>query len=107
MDSKSLTKTSFCGKEIDNVTNNELKKHINIWRDKTNNAEWKCQDDIRNTFTKASFLPHNRVVFNIVGGSYRLSVIVVYVIDFVSIEWIGTHGEYDRLDLTKKTIIFK
>ena len=28
MDSKSLTKTSFCGKEIDNVTNNELKKHI-------------------------------------------------------------------------------
>ena len=28
MDSKSLTKTSFCDKEIDNVTNNELKKHI-------------------------------------------------------------------------------
>ena len=28
MDSKSLTKTSFCSKEIDNVTNNELKKHI-------------------------------------------------------------------------------
>ena len=28
MDSKSLTKTSFCGKEIDNVTNNDLKKQI-------------------------------------------------------------------------------
>jgi len=28
MDSKSLTKTSFCGKEIDNITNNDLKKHI-------------------------------------------------------------------------------
>ena len=28
MDSKSLTKISFCGKEIDNVTNNVLKKHI-------------------------------------------------------------------------------
>ena len=28
MDTKSLTKTSFCGKEIDNITNNELKKHI-------------------------------------------------------------------------------
>ena len=28
MDSKSLTKISFCGKEIDNVTNNDLKKYI-------------------------------------------------------------------------------
>jgi len=28
MDTKSLTKTSFCGKEIDNITNNDLKKHI-------------------------------------------------------------------------------
>jgi mRNA interferase HigB len=102
-----IGKIDILEKYIKKQKNNELKKHINIWRDKTNNAEWKCQDDIRNTFTKASFLPHNRVVFNIVGGSYRLSVIVVYVIDFVSIEWIGTHGEYDRLDLTKKTIIFK
>ena len=28
MDSKSLTKTSFCDKEIDNVTNNDMKKYI-------------------------------------------------------------------------------
>ena len=27
MDSKSLTKTGFCDKQVDNVTNNELKKH--------------------------------------------------------------------------------
>ena len=28
MDTKSLTKTSFCGKEIDNVTNNDMKQYI-------------------------------------------------------------------------------
>jgi len=28
MDSKALTKTSFCNKQIDNVTNNDVKKHI-------------------------------------------------------------------------------
>ena len=28
MDSKSLTKTSFCDKQIDNVTNNDMKKYI-------------------------------------------------------------------------------
>ena len=28
MDTKALTKTSFCNKQIDNVTNNEVKKHI-------------------------------------------------------------------------------
>ena len=28
MDTKALTKTSFCNKQIDNVTNNDVKKHI-------------------------------------------------------------------------------
>ena len=28
MDSKALTKTSFCDKQVDNVTNNDVKKHI-------------------------------------------------------------------------------
>ena len=28
MDSKALTKTSFCNKQLDNVTNNDVKKHI-------------------------------------------------------------------------------
>ena len=28
MDSKSLTKTGFCDKQVDNVTNNDVKKHI-------------------------------------------------------------------------------
>ena len=28
MDSKALTKTSFCDKQVDNVTNNDIKKHI-------------------------------------------------------------------------------
>ena len=28
MDPSALTKTSFCGKEIDNVTNNDTKKFI-------------------------------------------------------------------------------
>ena len=28
MDPKDLTRTSFCDKEIDNITNNEMKKYI-------------------------------------------------------------------------------
>ena len=29
MDPSALTKTGFCGKTVDNVTNNELKRYIN------------------------------------------------------------------------------
>ena len=36
MDSKSLTKTSFCDKEIDNVTNNDMKSYI------LDNLQTKC-----------------------------------------------------------------
>ena len=74
---------------------------------KAQKADWKSQNDVRKDFTTVSFLPHNRAVFNIVGNKYRLSVIVVYVAGVIRIEWIGTHKEYDRLDLTKGIIKFK
>ena len=91
-------------KYIKKKKSHELKKHIDIWLKKTKDADWKNCNDIRINFTRVSILPHNRIVFDIVGGSYRLSVIIVFVLQNVRIEWIGSHNEYDRLDLTKKII---
>ena len=82
----------------------DLKSSISNWLEITKESEWKCQDDVRKNFTKVSFLPHSRLVFNIAGNNYRLSVIVIYISGLVKIEWVGTHQEYDRLDLTKKII---
>lgn len=41
----------------------------------------------------------DRVVFNIGGNKYRLIVRINYAYGVVHIRFIGTHAEYDRIDV--------
>jgi mRNA-degrading endonuclease HigB of HigAB toxin-antitoxin module len=40
----------------------------------------------------------NRVIFDLGGNKYRLVVRVSYKFRQVMIKFVGTHGEYDRID---------
>ena len=46
-----------------------------------------------------ALLENNRVVFNIKGNDYRLVVRINYPHRIVYIRFIGTHAEYDRIDV--------
>ena len=61
-------------------------------------SEWRTPGDVKNTFAKASIIGNNRVVFNICGNSYRLTVKIEYKIGLIFIRHIGTHKEYDKID---------
>lgn len=39
------------------------------------------------------------LVFNIGGNKYRLVVLAVFGKDSIYILWVGTHAEYDRLNV--------
>ena len=43
----------------------------------------------------------DRVVFNIKGNSYRLVVAIDYEKGIVWIKWLGTHKDYDQIDVTE------
>jgi mRNA interferase HigB len=45
-------------------------------------------------------LPGNRVVFDTKGNTYRLIVKIHFNTGIVFIRFIGTHGEYDKIDAT-------
>ncbi len=50
-------------------------------------------------FGSASIVSANRVVFNIKGNDYRLVVSINYQLQVIFIKWLGTHAEYDRVDV--------
>jgi len=42
-----------------------------------------------------------RIVFNIKGNDYRLVVAVDFEKGIVRIKWLGTHRDYDKIDVAK------
>ena len=52
-------------------------------------------------YRNASFLTGNRVVFNIKGSDYRLVVAMHYNRQIAYIRFVGTHRQYDQIDVAK------
>ena len=73
---------------------------LRSWYAEASKAEWRTPADIKAAHRAASFLPHQRVVFNIKGNDYRLVVAVRYTQQLMFVRFIGTHDEYDRIDAT-------
>lgn len=74
------------------------KQPLLAWIDEVSHAKWQGPQDIKNLYRSASLVANNRVVFNIKANDYRLIVAVAYKIGTVYVKFIGTHGQYDRVD---------
>jgi mRNA-degrading endonuclease HigB of HigAB toxin-antitoxin module len=55
--------------------------------------------DIKDRYASASICGNNRVVFNVGGNKYRLVVEVQYQAGIVWVKFVGTHAQYDRIDV--------
>lgn len=62
-------------------------------------AVWNSPVELKAAFRNASVIGTERVVFNIKGNSYRLVVAVDYSRQVVFIKWVGSHADYDRIDV--------
>jgi mRNA interferase HigB len=74
------------------------KKQLEVWYDEVKKAHWESPSEIKNEYPKASILKNKRVVFNIVGGEFRLIVKIEYEFEVIFIKFFGTHEEYDQID---------
>lgn len=75
-------------------------KSLQAWYADTKQAHWKNPNDIKSTYRNASVVSNNRVIFNIKGNDYRLVAAINYAYEIVYIRFIGTHVEYDKIDVT-------
>jgi len=62
---------------------------------------WADASAVRATDPRASILANHRVVFDILGGRFRLVVRIDYPCHMVFIRFFGTHQQYDRIDATR------
>ena len=76
----------------------DAKGPMEAWYREAKVAEWKDPADIKAKHGSASILKGGRVVFNIKGNDYRLVAKINYKSGIVYIRFVGTHGEYDRID---------
>jgi mRNA interferase HigB len=72
---------------------------LDAWYHEVNRAEWQTAMGVKASYANASIVGSDRVVFNIKGNSYRLVVSMDYDRQAVFVKWIGTHREYDRIDV--------
>jgi mRNA interferase HigB len=76
-----------------------LKTGLEAWFTEARKAHWTNAADVKRLYATASIVSSDRVVFNIKGNGYRLVVAIDYEKGIVWIKWIGTHAEYDLIDV--------
>src|SRR6266704_4380600 len=81
-----------------------VKSALDAWFHEARQANWKNPADVVKAYANASIVGSDRVVFNIKGNDYRLVVAIHYRLQIVFIKWLGSHAEYDKIDV--KTVSY-
>jgi len=69
------------------------------WYREAESADWDSPAEVKAQYRSASFPGGDRVIFNIKGNDYRLVVRINYPYGIIYIRWVGTHRDYDKLDV--------
>lgn len=72
---------------------------METWYSVCKKANWSDYHALQSDLPEAFPVGDNRVVFDIKGNKYRIVARVLFVFRQVQIKWIGTHAEYDRIDV--------
>lgn len=76
-----------------------VKAALDAWFDEVKKARWASTAEVKQSYATASIVSAERIVFNVKGNDYRLVVAVDFEKYIVWIKWIGTHKDYDRIDV--------
>jgi mRNA interferase HigB len=76
-----------------------LKSALDAWFGEVRKARWSSGADVKRSYATASIVSADRIVFNIKGNDYRLVVASDFDKGIVWIKWIGTHKDYNKIDV--------
>lgn len=76
----------------------DTKVALQAWLKTVKQAKWDNFADVKRDFNSVDNVGNQHYVFNIKGNHHRLIVVIKFTIKWVYIRFIGTHGEYDKID---------
>lgn len=82
-------------------THPDSEQYLKTWYDTAMSSDWKTPNDVKQTYASSSILKDSRIVFKAKGNSYRLVTIFNFEKQWIFIRFIGTHEEYDKMDVNK------
>lgn len=97
------TLLAFVANRVDPRDRDVVYEQLDSWYRITLATRWNTPAELKSLFGTASIVSSTRVVFNIKGNHYRLVVSISYGNQIVTIVWLGTHKEYDRIDVKEVT----
>ena len=77
----------------------DVEEPLLAWYREAEKADWESPARVKEQYRSASVVGGNRVVFNIKGNDYRLVVQINYPYRVVYVRFVGTHAEYDKIDV--------
>jgi mRNA interferase HigB len=93
------TLTRFVQNRVSRADKRLVAEHLNAWYRLVKKVRWASSAELKEQVRSASIISAQRAVFNIKGNDYRLVVGINYRTQAIFIKWLGTHAEYDRIDV--------
>ena len=75
------------------------RQQLEAWYDRVCEEDWETPARLKELHGRASIVGKSRAVFRVKGNSYRVVVEINYKRRIVDIRFIGTHADYDRIDI--------
>ena len=77
----------------------DAEQYLKTWYDTAKNSDWRTPSEVKQNYATVSILREGRIVFNIKGNTYRLIVKFNFEKQWAFIRFIGTHAEYDKINV--------
>lgn len=77
----------------------DVEDQLNNWYTITEKSDWANFNEMRQIFNSVDAVGKDLYVFNIKGNDYRLIVRIIFRVRTIYIKFIGTHKDYDKVNL--------
>ena len=95
------TLNGFVRNRVEHRLQPVVKEKLDSWFAMVSRANWKNSAELKQQNRAASIVSAERVVFNIKGNEFRLVTAVDFDHGIVLVVWLGTHRDYDRIDVSQ------